>query len=153
MESDKVRTLALAVMALFGLAACGTAGVGSTASNTPASTSTSSTASPSVLLGPDEFAAAIADPARTTINVHVPFEGTLAGTDLMIPYDQIAQQVSRLPADRERPLAVYCMSGRMSTDAARSLVALGYTDIIELEGGMQAWQAGGRPVSQTQKGS
>lgn len=146
-ESGRLQMLALALVALFGLAACGTAEVGSTPSSAPAPTS--STASPSRLLGPDEFAAAIADPARTTINVHIPFEGTLAGTDLMIPYDQITQQVSRLPADRDRPLAVYCMSGRMSAAAARSLAALGYTDVVDLEGGMQAWQASERPVSQT----
>ncbi|MQA12723.1 MAG: rhodanese-like domain-containing protein [Pseudonocardiaceae bacterium] len=141
--------LAVAVVALFGLAACGPAGVGSTTPSTPETTS--STASP--LVGPAKFAAAIADPVRITINVHVPFEGRLAGTDLMIPYDQIPQQVSRLPADRTRPLAIYCRSGPMSAAAARSLAALGYTDIVELAGGMQAWQASGRPVSQTRPSS
>lgn len=135
------------VVAMSVLAACGTAGVGPTPSNTPGSTS--SAASPSRLLGPDGFAAAIDDPARTTINVHVPFEGTLAGTDMMIAYDQITRQVSRLPEDRGRPIAVYCMTDGMSADAARSLAALGYSDIVELRGGMQAWQADGRPVSQT----
>ncbi len=147
MQPGGLRTVVLTVVALSALTACGTAGVDPTPSNTPAPAE--SAASPSRLLGPDEFAAAIDDPARTTINVHVPFEGTLAGTDLMIPYDQIAQQTSRLPADRRLPLAVYCMTGGMSADAARSLAALGYTDIVELDGGMQAWQADGRPVSQT----
>lgn len=147
MRPGRRRMLVLAVVALFGLAACGTSAV--EPSPPSASAPTSSAASPSRLLAPEEFASAIADPARITINVHVPFEGTLAGTDLMIPYDQITQQVSRLPADRDRPLAVYCMSGRMSAAAARSLAALGYTDIVELEGGMQVWQASGRSVSQT----
>lgn len=145
--SSRLRTVALTVVALSGLAACGTAGVDSAPSSTPAPAS--STASPSRLLGADEFAAAIDEPARTTINVHVPFEGTLAGTDLMIPYDQIAQQTARLPTDRRLPLAIYCMTDSMSADAARSLAALGYTDIVELDDGMRAWQAEGRPVSQT----
>ncbi|WP_228821387.1 rhodanese-like domain-containing protein [Nocardia farcinica] len=101
------------------------------------------------MLPPAEFAAAVAEPARVTINVHVPFEGTLDGTDLMIPYDEISEQASRLPTDRATPVAVYCRSGRMSADAVRSLVSLGYTDIVDLRGGMEAWRAEGRPVSVT----
>jgi rhodanese-related sulfurtransferase len=38
------------------------------------------------------------------------------------------------------------MSGNMSAIAGRELLALGYTDVIELDGGMQAWQASGRTL-------
>lgn len=38
------------------------------------------------------------------------------------------------------------MTGRMSQYAADTLVTLGYTDIVELSGGMQAWTAEGLPL-------
>lgn len=98
------------------------------------------------LVGPAEFAAAVAEPDRVTVNVHVPFEGDIPGTDLSIPFDQIGAHVDRLPADRTTGLSVYCRSGPMSTSAAATLSDLGYQDIVELRGGMRAWQADGRPL-------
>lgn len=98
------------------------------------------------LIGPGEFAAAIADPARVTINVHVPFEGNIPGTDLSIPFDRIAEHAAELPTDKNTPLAVYCRSGPMSTAAATTLHDLGYTDVVELQGGMRSWQQSGRPL-------
>ena len=40
----------------------------------------------------------------------------------------------------------YCKSGRMSAEAAATLQELGYTDIVELSGGMDAWIADGRQL-------
>jgi rhodanese-related sulfurtransferase len=93
-----------------------------------------------------EFAATVAEAGRVTVNVHVPFEGDIAGTDLSIPFDQIAAQADRLPVDRSTGLAIYCRSGPMSATAAETLHELGYTDVVELRGGMRAWQADGRPL-------
>ena len=70
------------------------------------------------LVGPNEFAAAVAEPGRVTINVHVPDEGSIAGTDLSIPFDRIEARKSALPGT-STPLAVYCRSGRMSAIAVR----------------------------------
>ena len=100
---------------------------------------------PSKLVSPEAFAAAVAEPERVTINVHVPDEGSIPGTDLAIPFDQIAAQKSEL-ASLTTPLAVYCRSGRMSAIAVQILSGLGYTDVVELEGGMIAWEAAGRPL-------
>lgn len=95
-------------------------------------------------LDPAAFEAASA--GRMLINVHVPDEGSLPGTDLDLPYDQVADRAGELPADRATPLAIYCMSGNMSAIAGRELLALGYTDIVELDGGMQAWRSSGRTL-------
>ncbi|KUH64640.1 sulfurtransferase [Mycolicibacterium novocastrense] len=97
-------------------------------------------------VGPSEFAEAIAAPERVTINVHVPYEGDITGTDLSIPFDQIETSIGRLPSVRNTPLAVYCRTGRMSTIAATTLADLGYHDVVELAGGMQAWQQSGREL-------
>ena len=97
-------------------------------------------------VGPAEFSALVAEPARVTINVHVPFEGDIAGTDLSIPFDQIERQLAALPTERRAPLAIYCRSGRMSSIARATLASLGYLNVIELQGGMRAWEASGRPL-------
>jgi rhodanese-related sulfurtransferase len=78
----------------------------------------------------------------TLVNVHIPYEGEVPQTDLFIPFDDITDQVSELPA-RDAPIVLYCRSGSMSTSAARVLASLGYTNILEVDGGMRAWKSAG----------
>lgn len=94
-------------------------------------------------LSPDEFAALLDWEEVVLLNVHLPYEGELPGTDLFIAYDEVNKRRGDLPAERDAALAVYCRTGRMSATAVRTLAGLGYTRIYQLAGGFEAWQAAG----------
>lgn len=92
---------------------------------------------------PDGLNTMLKDKDFVFINVHIPFAGNIAGTDLSIPYDQIEQNLSQLPDDKDAKIVLYCRSGRMSQIAAEKLASLGYTHLWNLKGGMVDWEQAG----------
>ena len=95
----------------------------------------------------DGLAARLENKDFPLINVHIPYAGEIEGTDEFIPFDQIGQNLDKLPADKDARVVIYCRSGGMSGVSARELVELGYTDVWNLDGGMIAWEASGRSLS------
>ena len=93
----------------------------------------------------DELARIARDEGLTIVNVHIPFGGDVPDTDLSIPHNRISQERDQLPS-KDEPIVLYCRSGSMSTAAARVLVDLGYTRVMELDGGFNAWRASGRKL-------
>jgi phage shock protein E len=70
-------------------------------------------------------------------------EGHVPGA-VNVPHDQLASRLAEVPKDKD--VVVYCRSGRRSALAMDVLAANGYRRVSHLEGDMQAWLAGGRPV-------
>ena len=59
---------------------------------------------------------------------------------MLIPHDQLAMRLDAL--DRDRPIIVYCRTGRRSALAETLLRQRGH-DVSQLQGSWQAWQAAG----------
>jgi YVTN family beta-propeller protein len=91
---------------------------------------------------PDQLAAELEKKDFALINVHIPYGGEIDQTDENIPYNRIGDYLDQLP-DKDQPVVLYCRSGSMSTVASRTLVNLGYTNVVELSGGFNAWRRAG----------
>jgi rhodanese-related sulfurtransferase len=80
------------------------------------------------------------------INVHIPYDGEIDGTDLFIPFNEISDNLEKLPADKSSKIVVYCRSGSMSATASKELAQIGYSNILNLPGGMRDWKENGFTV-------
>ena len=94
----------------------------------------------------EQFAADIANPQVQLVDVRTPGEhaaGSIPGSmNIDVKSDDFATCASR-QLDKERPVAIYCRSGRRSKTAADILVGLGYK-VIELDSGYNGWVEAGR---------
>lgn len=82
----------------------------------------------------------------TLINTHIPYEGEIPGTDLLIPFNEIDRHTDRLPDDTAAPIVVYCKAGPMGDVAADRLIDLGYSNVIHFKAGMNGWEKAGKPL-------
>ena len=68
-------------------------------------------------------------------------EFNIGGT--FIPLGQImAMQTDELEHFKNEEIICYCRSGKRSTQAAMMLETIGFTNVVNLDGGMLAWQNG-----------
>lgn len=77
------------------------------------------------------------------VDVHTPKQRHIKGTDLFIPYNDIAKYQDKLPKDKNTAIYLYCEGGPMGNAAAKSLYELGYRNLSNLEGGANAWRKAG----------
>ena len=54
------------------------------------------------------------------------------------------EQIATL--DKEKPVYVYCAKGVRSARSAKKLKKAGFTQIIDLDGGIVAWEEAGKPI-------
>jgi rhodanese-related sulfurtransferase len=124
---------ALAILALM-IVACGTG----SASPEPIASNAEGYADISV----QQLAEMLEDKDFSLVNVHIPYQGEIPGTDQFIAYDEITAHLDQLP-DKNAAIVLYCRSGGMSTLAAEQLAELGYSNVREVDGGFNAWEAAG----------
>lgn len=85
------------------------------------------------------------------LDVHIPEQEHIPNTDDFIPFSEIEASLSKLPEDKSTPIVVYCRSGNMSITASQKLIDLGYTNVMNLEGGIKAFNAIQTQEQETQK--
>lgn len=92
---------------------------------------------------PAELDEALASKDFLLINVHIPYDGEIPGTDTHIEYTDIDAIVDYIGPDLGTKVVIYCKSDHMTDIAGPELVARGYRAVFYLEGGMNAWTAEG----------
>ena len=136
-------TIVLVLLAQVVLS-CASGAAGSAVPTTSASPQAS--AGSDRLLSAEELANSLGQKDFVLADVHTPYAGEIDGTDLFIPYDQIGANLAKLPQDRHAKIVLYCRSGAMSAIAAKTLVDAGYTNVLDLKGGMEAWKDAGYQI-------
>jgi rhodanese-related sulfurtransferase len=101
------------------------------------------------LVSPQEFAKLAKDKDAFVIDVHIPEQTHIPETDAFIPYDQIQENLAKLPKDTSTPILVYCRSGSMSAQASKEITELGYNNVYDLDGGTSAYKESNISVSLT----
>lgn len=139
--------IALAIVAVVGITLYFAFGMPGMDHGTSSSTPDQDVSEAVTVVDPSRFEVRMRDGDAFVLNVHTPYEGEIAGTDAFIAYDTIDHAVDRLPTDLATPILVYCRSGAMSRTASRSLAEMGYIDVVDLDGGMEAWAASGRAIA------
>jgi rhodanese-related sulfurtransferase len=83
----------------------------------------------------------------TVLDVRTPQEftgdGHIAGAKLL-PLDELGARMGELAKDE--PIACFCRSGNRSRTACTQLAEAGYTNLVNVDGGISAWAAAGYPV-------
>ena len=80
------------------------------------------------------------------VDVHTPEQRHIKGTDIFVPFNEIETHQIRFPSDKNAPIYLYCKSGPMANAAAHALYELGYRNMTNLDGGMDAWKKSGFDV-------
>jgi phage shock protein E len=72
--------------------------------------------------------------------------GAIPGTDLNIEFREMGQRHREIGAGLEDHIVVYCQTGKRSNIAADTLNDLGYKNVYNIRGSMNAWLHAGYPV-------
>lgn len=89
---------------------------------------------------PEQLKAMLAHKDFFLLDVHVPEQKHIPGTDAFIDYRTIKQHTGLSPRDKNTKIVVYCLGDTMSRTAASDLVELGYTQVYDLLGGTWAFR-------------
>jgi rhodanese-related sulfurtransferase len=113
------------------------------------STAACQTASKDRVLAPDAYEQELSKENIQLIDVRTPGEysaGHIANARLM-DWSGGQLEAEWKTLDKDRPVVLYCASGRRSAAASAFLRKNGFTDITDLSGGFGAWSSAGKPVT------
>ncbi len=71
--------------------------------------------------------------------------GRIAGAT-NVPFEELFASLDKLPADKTTAMVIYCVSGHRGSIALMGLRLLGYENVVNLGGGINAWKAAGFPL-------
>lgn len=101
-------------------------------------------------LGVEKFARLASEKGVVVLDVRTAEEfagGHLKGAENVDVNDKdFVSKVEKLIQDKNTKVAVYCRSGRCSANACKMLLAAGYKNLYNLEGGILDWQKAGKEV-------
>ena len=107
----------------------------------------SCTAQTKTNLTADEFEKAVAKDSVQILDVRTPGEyagGHIKNT-LLANWNDAAEFERRISyVDKNKPVYVYCLAGGRSAAAAQKMRAMGFENVFELQGGINAWKAGNK---------
>lgn len=104
-------------------------------------------------VSPAEFEKGITSKETQLLDVRRPEEykeGHLKGATLANWQDEKQFQAQAGKLDKRKPVYVYCLAGVRSNKAASWLLKNGFTQVVNLAGGIKAWKEAGKPVEQEQ---
>lgn len=97
----------------------------------------------------DEFAQYITESGVQLLDVRTPEEfesGHLAGAIMIDFRAEGFVEKAKAQLKKDQPVALYCRSGKRSHSAAELLLKAGFKELVELDGGILAWQEAGKEV-------
>lgn len=153
MDKSTLRVLAFFAMTLLIAASCGSSADSATGAADRAleASGSVSDSSPGIrLLSPQNGAAIQNNPPKDLVilDVRTPeefAEGHLDGAVMIDFYrDDFADQLTQL--DPDVPYLVYCRSGNRSGQTAAIMEQLGFTDVVDVDGGILSWTEAGLPT-------
>jgi len=96
-------------------------------------------------LNPKDFKQQMEKEPGTVLDVRTPqevAEGVISGAVNINLFDEdFSDRAAKL--DKNKPVYVYCKVGGRSANAAGQLVGMGFKEVYNLTGGMDAWKAAG----------
>jgi rhodanese-related sulfurtransferase len=107
---------------------------------------------------PDNFYSVKADVLSTELAEKAPFlldvrskeewdkDGYIEGA-VHIPFADFLASLDQIPAEKDARIVVYCASGHRGSMVAMTLRLMGYTDVVNLGGGLGAWKNAKLPVA------
>ncbi len=64
-----------------------------------------------------------------------------------IPLNELSERVGELAKFKAKSVVVVCKTGARASSAAAKLAKAGFTDVVNLDGGIAAWQKAGLPLA------